>query len=60
MYLIGHGSRAPDMELATLRELPVRNGFKNDLYDLPTDDEINLLHKIKRKQIALTRFIGKK
>ena len=46
------------MELATLRELPVENGFKNDMYDIPTYEELNSLPKINRSQIALTRFIG--
>ena len=52
------GTRGPDMELATLRELPVENGFKNDMYDIPTYEELNSLPKINRSQIALTRFIG--
>ena len=46
------------MELATLRELPVQNGVKNDMYDVPTYDELNMLPKISRSQIVLTRFIG--
>ena len=46
------------MELATLRELPVQNGVKNDMYDVPTYDELNALPKISRSQIVLTRFIG--
>ena len=48
------------MELATLRELPVQNGVKNDLYDVPSYDELNALPKISRSQIVLTRFIGKR
>ncbi|XP_045468365.1 proto-oncogene tyrosine-protein kinase ROS isoform X2 [Harmonia axyridis] len=56
-----HIPRAPDVELATLRELP-RRGVHNTnvLYvsTQPTPEEIKLLPHIKREQITLTKFLG--
>ncbi|KAL3277022.1 hypothetical protein HHI36_012384 [Cryptolaemus montrouzieri] len=56
-----HIPRSPDVELATLRELP-RRGVHNTnvLYvsTLPTTEEIKLLPHIKREQITLTKFLG--
>ncbi|XP_071055369.1 proto-oncogene tyrosine-protein kinase ROS isoform X1 [Onthophagus taurus] len=56
-------SRRPDVELATLRELPRRSNFiqnTNVLYvsAQPTPDEIKLLPHIRRDQISLTKFLG--
>jgi proto-oncogene tyrosine-protein kinase ROS len=57
-------TRGPDVELATLRELPRRGNFvqnTNALYttaDIPTDEEIALLPHIRRDQITLTKFLG--
>ena len=56
--------RSPDLELANLRELPLRPGFvnaNNPMYqiDAPTDEELSLIRKIKRSQITLTKFIGR-
>ena len=52
-----------DLELANLRELPIRNGFidaNNPMYqmEMPTDEELALIPKIKRSQITLTQFLG--
>ena len=52
-------TQGPDMELANLRQLPIGNSFKNDMYDLSSEGDLELLPKIKRNQIVLTRFIGK-
>ncbi|KAK9875123.1 hypothetical protein WA026_005916 [Henosepilachna vigintioctopunctata] len=56
-----HIPTTPDVELATLRELP-RRGVHNTnvLYvsTLPTTEEIKLLPHIKRDQITLTKFLG--
>lgn len=58
-------NRGPDVELATLRELPRRGNFihnANILYvastDPPTDEEIKLLPHIRRQQFKLTKFLG--
>lgn len=57
-------TRGPDVELATLRELPRRGNFvhnTNALYttaDIPTDEEIALLPHIRRDRITLTKFLG--
>lgn len=55
--------RGPDVELATLRELPRRVNFihnTNVLYvsTQPTSDEITLLPHIRRDQITLVKFLG--
>nr|CAD7427326.1 unnamed protein product [Timema monikensis] len=56
--------RPPDVELATLRELPRRGNFvhnSNALYttaEIPTDEEIASLLHIRRGQIKLTKFLG--
>nr|CAD7258654.1 unnamed protein product [Timema shepardi] len=56
--------RPPDVELATLRELPRRGNFvhnSNALYttaEIPTDEEIASLPHIRRGQIKLTKFLG--
>jgi proto-oncogene tyrosine-protein kinase ROS len=53
--------RGPDVELATLRELP-RRGIHNTnvLYvsTQPTSDEVTLLPHIRRDQITLMKFLG--
>ncbi|CAM1295286.1 sev (predicted) [Pycnogonum litorale] len=54
----------PDLELATLRDMPNRGNFihqNNALYafsDIPTDEELALLPQIRRDQIVLTKFLG--
>ncbi|XP_077293792.1 receptor protein-tyrosine kinase sevenless [Arctopsyche grandis] len=62
--------RGPDVELATLRELPRSRGgggmfqhstnilYNNGLCNPPTDAEIALLPHIRRDQITLTKFLG--
>ena len=55
--------RSPDQELANLRELPFRPGFidvNNPMYQIeaPTDAELDLIPKIERSQITLTKFLG--
>ena len=53
-----------DLELANLRELPIRGGFinaNNPLYnqlDMITDEDLAMIPKIKRSQINLTKFLG--
>lgn len=52
-----------DFELKNIRELPDSIGKmdnKNPIYNrhIPTDEELNLLPKIKQSQIEVTRFIG--
>ncbi|GLH07146.1 Protein sevenless [Gryllus bimaculatus] len=61
----GGTTRGPDVELATLRELPRRGNFvsqSNALYtmtpDVPGDAELALLPHIRRDQITLTKFLG--
>ncbi|XP_041979738.1 proto-oncogene tyrosine-protein kinase ROS isoform X2 [Aricia agestis] len=53
--------RGPDVELATLRQLPIRHST-NILYNqgvhLPSDAEIAGLPHIRREQITLTKFLG--
>lgn len=57
-------TRGPDVELATLRELPRRGNFvsnANMLYaaaEPPTDEEIAMLPHIRREQFKLTKFLG--
>ncbi|XP_021913370.1 proto-oncogene tyrosine-protein kinase ROS isoform X3 [Zootermopsis nevadensis] len=64
MITLTTATRGPDVELATLRELPRRGNFvqnTNALYttaDIPTDEEIALLPHIRRDQITLTKFLG--
>lgn len=61
--LHGHSPRIPDVELATLRELP-RGGnlihSNNILYTHGplTDTDIALLPQIRREQITMTSFLG--
>ncbi len=61
--LHGHSPRIPDVELATLRELP-RGGnlihSNNVLYTHGplTDTDIALLPQIRRDQITMTSFLG--
>ncbi|KAG1702093.1 Proto-oncogene tyrosine-protein kinase ROS [Nymphon striatum] len=56
--------RGPDLELATLRELPNQGNFihqTNTLYavdDIPSDEELALLPQIRRDQIDLSNFLG--
>jgi len=59
----GPSTKRTDRELEDLREFPIRHGFidaNNPMYqvELPTDEELALIHKIKRSQITLTKFIG--
>ncbi|KAJ8716622.1 hypothetical protein PYW07_003249 [Mythimna separata] len=53
--------RGPDVELATLRQLPTRHST-NILYNqgvhCPTDAELASLPHIRREQITLTKFLG--
>ncbi|CAB3226870.1 unnamed protein product [Arctia plantaginis] len=53
--------RGPDVELATLRQLPTRHST-NILYNqgvhCPTDAELAGLPHIRREQITLTKFLG--
>ncbi|KAL4233201.1 hypothetical protein ACF0H5_007885 [Mactra antiquata] len=55
-------SRGPDLELATLRELPMTHvQHTNTLYALniiPTDDEIAALPHFRRDQLVLCKFLG--
>ena len=54
----------PDFELARIRELPLRSGFidaNNPMYQMcqtPTDEELEVIPKIKRCQLTLTKFLG--
>ncbi|KFM82025.1 Proto-oncogene tyrosine-protein kinase ROS, partial [Stegodyphus mimosarum] len=54
----------PDLELATLQDLPMHGHFvheTNALYnlgDLPSDEELITLPHIQRDQIILTKFLG--
>ena len=53
----------PDLELANLRELPFRAGFidaNNPMYQIEaaTDEDLELIPKIERSQITLTKFLG--
>ena len=55
---------APDFELARIRELPLRSGFidaNNPMYQMcqtPTDEELEVIPKVKRCQLTLTKFLG--
>ncbi|XP_050679139.1 proto-oncogene tyrosine-protein kinase ROS-like isoform X2 [Leptidea sinapis] len=53
--------RGPDVELATLRQLPIRHS-NNILYNqgvhCPSDAELAALPHIRREQITLTKFLG--
>ncbi|XP_063534702.1 proto-oncogene tyrosine-protein kinase ROS [Cydia strobilella] len=53
--------RGPDVELATLRQLPIRHST-NILYNqgvhCPSDAELASLPHIRREQITLTKFLG--
>ncbi|KAL0880126.1 hypothetical protein ABMA27_002609 [Loxostege sticticalis] len=53
--------RGPDVELATLRQLPIRHST-NILYNqgvhCPSDAELASLPHIRREQITLTNFLG--
>ncbi|XP_063241344.1 proto-oncogene tyrosine-protein kinase ROS isoform X2 [Bacillus rossius redtenbacheri] len=57
-------ARGPDVELATLRELPRRGNFvhnTNALYatgEAPTVEDLASLPHIRRDQITLTQFLG--
>lgn len=53
----------PDLELKMLREHPLTQDMlqiPNPIYDvqMPTEEELSSLQKIKRSQIVLTRLIG--
>ncbi|KAJ8921659.1 hypothetical protein NQ315_010568, partial [Exocentrus adspersus] len=53
--------RTPDVELATLRELPRRGIHNTNILYVSTQqppDEINMLPHIRRDQITLTKFLG--
>ncbi|XP_054720908.1 proto-oncogene tyrosine-protein kinase ROS-like [Uloborus diversus] len=55
---------APDLELATLEDLPLHANFVHqtnalyNLFDMPSDEELITLPQIKRDQIILTKFLG--
>ncbi|XP_072932674.1 proto-oncogene tyrosine-protein kinase ROS [Epargyreus clarus] len=53
--------RGPDVELATLRQIPIRHST-NILYNqgvhCPSDAELASLPHIRREQITLTKFLG--
>ena len=55
---------SPDLELANIRELPLSPGFIDAsnpmyrMYQTPTDEELEIIPKIKRCQITLTKFLG--
>ncbi|XP_032516846.2 proto-oncogene tyrosine-protein kinase ROS isoform X1 [Danaus plexippus] len=53
--------RGPDVELATLRQLPIRHS-NNILYNqgvlCPSDAELTSLPHIRREQITLSKFLG--
>ncbi|XP_061176227.1 proto-oncogene tyrosine-protein kinase ROS-like isoform X2 [Saccostrea echinata] len=55
-------SRGPDMELATLRDLPTTTVQQNNtLYTInmvPTDSDIAALPHFRRDQLMLTKFLG--
>ncbi|XP_052809891.1 proto-oncogene tyrosine-protein kinase ROS-like isoform X2 [Mya arenaria] len=55
-------ARGPDLELATLRELPLTAIQQNNtLYAMnmiPTDDEIAALPHFRRDQLVLCKFLG--
>nr|XP_022292756.1 proto-oncogene tyrosine-protein kinase ROS-like isoform X1 [Crassostrea virginica] len=55
-------SRGPDMELATLRDLPAHTVQQNNaLYTvnmIPTDSDIAALPHFRRDQLMLTKFLG--
>ncbi|XP_053397738.1 proto-oncogene tyrosine-protein kinase ROS-like isoform X2 [Mercenaria mercenaria] len=55
-------ARGPDLELATLRELPMTHIQQNNtLYAMniiPTDDEIAALPHFRRDQLVLCKFLG--
>ena len=57
-----HSSHPPDLELAQLRDLPIRGGFINNdnpMYQVDiTDEDLAMIPKIKRSQITLTKFLG--
>ncbi|CAH0553544.1 unnamed protein product [Brassicogethes aeneus] len=53
--------RGPDVELATLRELPRRGVHSTNILYVstqPPSEEITLLPHIRRDQITLTKFLG--
>ncbi|XP_068617317.1 proto-oncogene tyrosine-protein kinase ROS [Battus philenor] len=53
--------RGPDVELATLRQLPIRHST-NILYNQgalsPTEAELSALPHVRREHITLTKFLG--
>ncbi|GFQ68878.1 proto-oncogene tyrosine-protein kinase ROS [Trichonephila clavata] len=54
----------PDLELATLQELPLHANFVHqtnalyNLHDLPSDEELLGLPQYKREQIMVTKYLG--
>ncbi|CAL1296241.1 unnamed protein product [Larinioides sclopetarius] len=54
----------PDLELATLQDLPLHANFIHqtnalyNLHDLPTDEELLALPKYKKDEIVVTKFLG--
>ena len=52
------------VELANIRELPLSPAFIDvnnpiyQMYQTPTDEELDIIPKIKRCQITLTKFLG--
>ncbi|KAG8193693.1 hypothetical protein JTE90_024054 [Oedothorax gibbosus] len=54
---------APDLELATLEDLPlhanlVQTNALYNLFDLPTDEELLALPQIHKENIVVTKFLG--
>jgi len=59
----GPATKRTDRELEDLREFPIRHGFidaNNPMYqvEMPTDEELELIPKIKRSQITLKKMLG--
>ncbi|KAJ2951162.1 hypothetical protein O0L34_g5554 [Tuta absoluta] len=54
--------RGLDLELATLRQLPIRHStnilYNQGVHCCPTDAELATLPHIRREQITLTKFLG--
>lgn len=50
--------RGPDVELATLRELPRRGVHSTNILYVPSANPADDLPHIRRDQITLTKFLG--
>ncbi|XP_055926559.1 proto-oncogene tyrosine-protein kinase ROS-like isoform X2 [Argiope bruennichi] len=61
---VAPSTELPDLELATLQDLPLHANFIHqtnalyNLHDLPTDEELLALPKYKKDQIVVTKFLG--